>query len=177
MRRWCLTRFTKGKISLAWVSPRTRRVAQFDLTKMPPHVNFCTIKQLLGGWEASRNSKNCQVCSVTQVRESSLELVVKCFALLRARLLAYMPQRPRRHAHCLPACCRLDGKLPIAQHRAARSSMHRSGVPACIASAYRPRAAVRINQASKKLGKLHEVSSRHARPYLRISRCLPVTPR
>ena len=146
MRRWCLTRFTKGKISLAWVSPRTRRVAQFDLTKMPPHVNFCTIKQLLGGWEASRNSKNCQVCSVTQVRESSLELVVKCFALLRARLLAYMPQRP----HCLPACCRPDGKLPIAQYRAAHSSMHRSGVPACIASAYRPRAAVRINQASKK---------------------------
>jgi hypothetical protein len=62
MRRLCFTRSRRGKISLAWVSPRTRRVARpgaqgamgLDLPqKRPQHVNFRTAKQLLpGGWEA-----------------------------------------------------------------------------------------------------------------------------
>jgi hypothetical protein len=50
MRRWCFTRSPRGKISHAWVSPRTRRVAQFDL-KPKGHrtLTFAQLSCRVGG--------------------------------------------------------------------------------------------------------------------------------
>lgn len=140
MRRWCLTRFTKGKISLSWVSPRTRGVAQFDLTKCHHTLTFA---QLNNCWVGGRRVETRKLPSL-QRNSGSRELSrTGCKMLCLAK-----SQTPGLYASASPLLARvLPPRRQVAnsstprgafQHASLRrSGMHRFGVPAARGGAYK----------------------------------------